>query len=163
MLFEDVRSPVVILTDERGQIVDDCIAAPLGGTDGYLRLLKRYAGVFYMTPAWAENWRGLINKMEFTKGTENGNLETLKMLFDYAGYNRVLRIDTGIGDREHFHEKVREFSEEFNFREVDLEPGFVSTKVIEDAYDKCLHLMEKGHRVTEEQSSGPESVLISHQ
>lgn len=163
MLFEDVRSPVVILTDERGQIVDDCIAAPLGGTDGYLRLLKRYAGVFYMTPAWAENWRGLINKMDFTKGTENGNLETLKMLFDYAGYNRVLRIDTGIGDREHFHEKVREFSEEFNFREVDLEPGFVSTKVIEDAYDKCLHLMEKGHRVTEEQSSGPESVLISHQ
>ncbi len=100
--------------------------------------------------------------MEFTKGTENGNLETLKMLFDYAGYNRVLRIDTGIGDREHFHEKVREFSEEFNFREVDWN-GIRFYKVIEDAYDKCLHLMEKGHRVTEEQSSGPESVLISHQ
>ena len=142
LLFKEVRSPVVILTDEKGQIVDDCIAAPLGGTDGYLQLLKHYAGVFYMTPAWAENWRDLINKMEFTRGTKEGDLEMLRTLFEMAGYNRVLRIDTGLGDREHFHERVREFSKEFNFKEVDLEPGFVSTKVVDDAYNKCLELLE---------------------
>lgn len=144
LLFEEVRKPVVILTDDKGQTVDDCIAVPLGGTEGYLRLLKRYAGVFYMTPAWAEHWRDLINKMDFTKGTLMGDLEMMKMLFEMAGYNRVLRIDTGLGDREHFHERVREFSKEFNFKEVDLEPGFVSTKVSEDAYQKCLELLENG-------------------
>ena len=144
LLFEGVDTPVIILTDEEGKTVDDCIAVPLGGTDGYLRLLKRYAGVFYMTPAWAENWRDLINKMDFTKSTEEGDMEMLKTLFEMAGYNRVLRIDTGLGDREHFHERVREFSKEFDFKEVDLEPGFVSTKVVENAYDRCLELLETG-------------------
>jgi hypothetical protein len=144
ILFEDVRTPVLILTDEQGQIVDDCIAVPLGGTDGYLRLLKRYAGVFYMTPAWAENWPDLIKKMEITRGTDMTNLDMLRMLFEMAGYNRVLRIDTGLGDRKNFHAHVREFSQEFNFKEVDLEPGFVSTKVSEDAYRKCLDIVVNG-------------------
>lgn len=142
LLFEEVRTPVTILTDERGQIVDDCIAVPLGGTDGYLRLLKRYAGVFYMTPAWAENWEDLIKKMEIARGTDMSSREMLKMLFEMAGYNRVLRIDTGLGDRENFHAHVREFSQEFNFNEVDLEPDFISTKVSEDAYRKCVEMVE---------------------
>jgi len=146
VLFEGVRTPVVILTDERGQIVDDCIAVPMGGTDGYLRLLKRYAGVFYMTPAWAENWKLLINKMEIARGTEMGDLDMLKMLFEMAGYDRVLRIDTGLGDGENFHSRVREFSQEFNFKEVDLEPEFVTTKVSDQAYQKCLELVENGKR-----------------
>lgn len=144
ILFEDVRTPVVILTDAQGQIVDDCIAVPLGGTDGYLRLLKRYAGVFYMTPAWAENWPDLIKKMEITRGTDMTNLDMLKMLFEMAGYNRVLRINTGLGETDNFHAHVREFSQEFNFKEVDLEPNFISTKVSEDAYRKCLNIVENG-------------------
>lgn len=146
ILFEDVRTPVVILTDERGQIVDDCIAVPLGGTDGYLRLLKRYAGVFYMTPAWADNWELLINKMEIARGTEMGNLDMLKMLFEMAGYNRVLLIDTGLGDKEVLHTKTRQFSQEFNFKEVVLEPGFVSTKVSDDAYQKCVAMVNNGKK-----------------
>ncbi|HNX47665.1 MAG TPA: DUF1638 domain-containing protein [Methanomassiliicoccales archaeon] len=146
LLFEDVRTPVVILTDQQGQIVDDCIAVPLGGTDGYLRLLKRYAGVFYMTPAWADNWELLINKMEIARGTEMGNLDMLKMLFEMAGYNRVLLIDTGLGDREVLYSKTREFSTEFNFKEVVLEPDFVSTRVSDDAYQKCLEMLENGKK-----------------
>jgi hypothetical protein len=146
LLFEGVRTPVVILTDEQGRIVDDCIAVPLGGTDGYLRLLRRYAGVFYMTPAWAENWRTLINKMELARGTGMNDLEMLKMVFEMTGYCKVLRIDTGLGDREHFHERVREFSEEFKFQEMDLEPGYVSTRVSDDAYRKCLKLVENGKK-----------------
>ncbi|TFG55739.1 MAG: DUF1638 domain-containing protein [Methanomassiliicoccus sp.] len=146
LLFEGVDTPVVILTDEKGQTVDDCIAVPLGGTDGYLRLLKRYAGVFYMTPAWAENWPDLIDKMDITKGTEMGNLDMLKMLFEMTGYCKVLRIDTGLGDRENFHDHVRKFSKEFNFQELDLETDLVSTKVSDDAYRKCLELVENGNK-----------------
>jgi len=144
LLFEEVQTPVVILTDEKGQTVDDCFAVPLGGTEGYLRLLKRYAGVFYMTPAWADNWELLFNKMEISRGTEMGNLDMLKMLFEMAGYNRVLLIDTGLGDREVLRSKTREFSTQFNFQEIELEPGFVSTKVIDDAYQRCVDRLENG-------------------
>jgi len=146
VLFDGMSTPVVILTDDKGQIVDDCIAVPLGGTDGYLRLLRRYAGVFYMTPAWADNWELLFNKMEIARGTEMGNLDMLKMLFEMAGYNRVLLIDTGLGDREVLYSKTREFSQEFNFKEIELEPGFVSTRVIDDAYQRCLELAENGKK-----------------
>ncbi|NLX48233.1 MAG: DUF1638 domain-containing protein [Euryarchaeota archaeon] len=146
LLFEDVRTPVLILTDESGQIVDDCIAVPLGGTDGYLRLLRRYAGVFYMTPAWADNWELLINKMEIARGTEMGNYDMLKMLFDMAGYDRVLLIDTGLGDRDVLWSKTHEFSEAFGFKEIELEPGFVTTKVSDHAYQKCLELVDNGKK-----------------
>lgn len=146
VLFEGVQTPVVILTDDQGRIVDDCIAVPLGGTDGYLKLLRRYAGVFYLTPAWADNWKLLINKMEMARGTEYGDLEMLRMLFEMAGYNRMLLIDTGLGCDEGWRDRAREFGQEFKFRELELEPEFVSTKVSEDAYRKCLDLVENGKR-----------------
>ena len=72
--------------------MDDCIAAVLGGTDGYLRLLKRYPGVFYLTPGWAENWRTLMNKMEITRGIDGDDLATLKWMFELAGYKLALKI-----------------------------------------------------------------------
>lgn len=81
---------VHILCDEEGRTVDDCIAAVLGGTDGYLRLLKRYPGVFYLTPAWAENWQEMMGKMEITRGMDPGDLSTLKWMFDLAGYRKAL-------------------------------------------------------------------------
>jgi len=146
VLFDGMTTPVTILTDENGQIVDDCIAVPLGGTEGYLRLLKRYAGVFYMTPAWADNWELMINKMEIARGTEMGDMDMLKMLFEMAGYDRVLMIDTGLGDREVLRTKTREFSRLFNFKEIELEPGFVSTKVSDGAYQRCWELIGDGKK-----------------
>ena len=68
------------------------------------------------------------------------------MLFEMAGYNRVLLIDTGLGDREVLYSKTREFSTEFNFKEVVLEPDFVSTRVSDDAYQKCLEMLENGKK-----------------
>ena len=158
-LLEPVRTPVVILRDEEGRIVDDCIAVPLGGTDGYLRLLKRYAGVFYMTPAWADNWRTLFNKMEITRGTEMGDLDMLRMIFEMTGYNRVLMIDTGLGDREILRTRTHEFAQEFGFRELELEPGFVSTAISDAAYQRCIELMEHGKKGRGEE--GPKSVPSS--
>jgi len=68
------------------------------------------------------------------------------MLFEMAGYNRVLLIDTGLGDREVLYSKTHEFSKEFSFKEVELEPGFVSTRVSDDAYQKCLEMVETGKK-----------------
>jgi hypothetical protein len=71
----------------------------VGGTDGYLRLLKRYPGVFYLTPGWAENWRTLMNKMEITRGIDGDDLATLRWMFEMAGYKLALKIQTGWGTR----------------------------------------------------------------
>ena len=128
---------LTLLTDDEGRPVDDCIAAVLGGTDGYYRLLKRYPGVFYLTPAWAENWRELIYKMEITRGMEKGDLSTLKWMFDMAGYKKALKLDTGLGDREVFEEKVDDFVKEFNFEKADLEKEFITLEAVDRSYQRA--------------------------
>lgn len=129
--------PLFILTDTEGRTVDDCIAAVLGGTDGYLRLLRRYPGVFYLTPAWAENWKDMIYKMEVTRGSSRDDLSTLKWLFDLAGYRKALKLDTGLGDQEVFDRKVDEFVKEFNFEKGELEKEFICLDVIDSSYDRA--------------------------
>ena len=128
---------LTLLTDEEGRPVDDCIAAVLGGTDGYYRLLKRYPGVFYLTPAWAENWRELIYKMEITKGMEKGDLSTLKWMFEIAGYKKALKLDTGLGDREVFEDKVDDFVKEFNFEKATLEKEFITLEAVDRSYERA--------------------------
>ncbi len=128
---------LTLLTDEQGRPVDDCIAAVLGGTDGYYRLLKRYPGVFYLTPAWAENWRELIYKMELTRGIGEGDLSMLKWMFETAGYSKALKIDTGLGDRAIFDEKVRDFVKEFKFETLNLEKEFITLEAVDKSYGRA--------------------------
>jgi hypothetical protein len=129
------EKPLTMLKDEQGRPVDDCIATVLGGTDGYYKLLKRYPGVFYLTPAWAENWRDLINKMEITKGMPKDDLSTLKWMFDAAGYKKALKIQTGLADEETFERQVQDFIQVFNFEKVELEKEWITLDAVDRAYD----------------------------
>jgi len=133
----ETKHQLTLLTDEQGRPVDDCIAAVLGGTDGYYNLLKRYPGVFYLTPGWAENWRELIFKMELTRGVDKGDLSMLKWMFDTAGYKKALTLDTGLGDREVFEEKVEDFVREFHFERASLEKEFITLEAVERSYDRA--------------------------
>ena len=133
----ETKHQLTLLTDEQGRPVDDCIAAVLGGTDGYYSLLKRYPGVFYLTPAWAENWRELIFKMELTRGVDKGDLSMLKWMFETAGYKKALTLDTGLGDREVFEEKVEDFVREFHFERASLEKDFITLEAVERSYDQA--------------------------
>ena len=133
----ETQHQLTLLTDEQGRPVDDCIAAVLGGTDGSYKLLKRYPGVFYLTPAWAENWRELIYKMELTRGVENGDLSMLKWMFEIAGYSKALTLDTGLGDREIFEDKVEDFVKEFHFQRLSLEREFITLEAVERSYDRA--------------------------
>ncbi len=128
---------LTLLSDKEGRPVDDCIAAVLGGTDGYLRLLKRYPGVFYLTPGWAENWRELIYKMEMTRGMSRNDLSTLKWLFELAGYKKALKLDTGLCDRDAFEQHVDDFVREFKFEKATLEKEFITLDAVERSYERA--------------------------
>ncbi|MDW5562117.1 MAG: DUF1638 domain-containing protein [Methanomassiliicoccus sp.] len=139
--FSDVGSmsrtvgrPITIISDQQQRPVDDCIAAVLGGTDGYLRLLKRYPGVFYLTPGWAENWRTLMKKMEITRGIDGDDLATIKWLFEMAGYKLALKIQTGLGDQEGFDARIDEFVRTFGFQLRDLEAEHINLDCVDRSY-----------------------------
>ncbi len=141
-LMEIANLPITVLSDREGRPVDDCIAAVLGGTDGYLRLLKRYPGVFYLTPAWAENWRELMSKMEITKGVDKDDLSTIKWMFELAGYKLALKIPTGLGDQDVFDQKVDEFAQVFNFERGELEEEHITLDCVDRSYERAKALLK---------------------
>lgn len=136
-LEERIGRPISIIADEKGQAVDDCIAAVLGGTDGYLSLLRRYPGVFYLTPAWAENWRDMMFKMEITRGVNRDDLSMIRWLFDATGYKLALKIPTGLGDQSTFDRNVAEFAKAFDFDVAELEKERVTLDCVERSYEKA--------------------------
>jgi hypothetical protein len=140
-LSESAGRPITVISDIEGRPVDDCIAAVLGGTDGYLRLLKRYPGVFYLTPAWAENWRDLMSKMEITRGVDKDDLSTIKWMFELAGYKLALKIPTGLGDQELFDRRVEEFVQVFGFERGELEKEHVNLECVDRSYEKAKSLL----------------------
>lgn len=129
-----VGRPITIISDPENRPVDDCIAAVLGGTDGYLRLLKRYPGVFYLTPGWAENWRTLMTKMELTRGIDGDDLSTIKWMFELAGYKLALKIQTGLGDQDSFDTRIDEFIATFGFQRKDLESDLITLECVDRSY-----------------------------
>lgn len=161
-ISKQIQCPVVILTDETDRIVDDCIAVPLGGTDQYLALLKRYPGVFYMTPGWAENWEVLLSKMELFRGTDASDVETLKFIFDMAGYSKVLKIPTGLGDAETLDRKTTEFARIFGFEEHCLEKEWCSLKVIKHSYSKVKSFLSNGQTASSCRSGEMQASVSEH-
>jgi Protein of unknown function (DUF1638) len=141
-LMETANIPITVLSDGEGRPVDDCIAAVLGGTDGYLRLLKRYPGVFYLTPAWAENWRELMSKMEITRGLDREDLSTIRWMFELAGYKLALKIPTGLGDQDLFDSRVAEFAQVFNFERGELEKEHITLDCVDRSYERAKALLK---------------------
>lgn len=138
---ENLRTPVTIIKDQEGNPVDDCISAAIGGQKQYLKLLRKYPGVFYLTPAYATNFDDLVWAMEFSRGVERGDFSMLKMLFDMAGYSNVLKIPTGLGDPDEFHAAVVKFADEFQFNILTLDKSWVTLEAIDGSWEHAKSLM----------------------
>jgi hypothetical protein len=55
-------------------------------------------------------------------------------MLDMAGYKQCLKIQTNLGDQEHFQEKCEEYANEFELELIELEDGRVSTEVADRMY-----------------------------
>ncbi len=121
-ICERYSSVVFVLRDEKeGRIADDCVAAVIGGASNYLQLMKEQTGVMYVTPGWADNWKSLTANSRMLEGVDMDHKEFTRMLFDMAGYEKVLKICTGLQDEGRFEERTREFAEEYGFRIEEME------------------------------------------
>lgn len=131
-LSKEAEAPVFILRDDRGEVVDDCIAAVVGGREAYQSIVKRDLGVYFLTPMWASNWREMAVKSRVVPDGNNDDL--MRIILEGSGYKKVIKIETGLGDREEFDEKVNEFSRIFNLKKEVLE-GDLS--LVERSYERA--------------------------
>ena len=136
--------PMTICKDKDGRMCDDCICAPMGGTDNYLRLLRKYPGIMYFTPGMACSFDEFMESMELFRGVDKGDKEMFRMVLEMADYKYVMKIQTGLGDQKNFQKCIDEFAEEYELGVMELEDGWVSNEVADRIYDEAKSLLN-GH------------------
>lgn len=140
---ENIDVPVCIFRNNDGTICDDCVCVPLGGSENYLKLMKKYPGVLYFTPAMASNFDGFIAMMEMFVGLESGGPDSMKLILDMDGYTKMLRIQTGIGDQVNFDANVERFSKKLDLDVETLEDGWTSNDIADMNYSKAKDTMTR--------------------
>ncbi|MDR0778661.1 MAG: DUF1638 domain-containing protein [Methanomassiliicoccaceae archaeon] len=139
---DNLKVPMTIIRDNEGNIVDDCISAAIGGTKQYLRLLKKYPGIMYFTPAFATNYDDLLGRMELFKGVDVGDESMLKMVFEMADYHEVMKIETGLGDPVEFQKATEKFANRLGFSIFTLEDGWVTLEPADRVYAEAKALLK---------------------
>lgn len=139
--YESVPIPVNIFRNKDGTICDDCICVPVGGTDRYLKLLRTHSGRIYLTPAMAGNFEGFLSSMELFNGLDTNNTEIMQMMLDMAGYEEALELQTGLGDQEHFHENIKNFTEKYHLKWGKLDDSWASKELTDANYANAKKAM----------------------
>lgn len=130
----NIPIPVMIFRNRDGSICDDCICVPVGGTDRYLSLLRKYPGRLYFTPAMASNFEGFLSSMELFNGLDTKNTEIMKIILDMAGYTEVMEMQTGMGDQENFHDNIDRFTKKYGLVWKKIEDGWADSSLTDMNY-----------------------------
>lgn len=123
--FKKLECPLFFLKDEKGEIVEDCISAALGGNEAYARamLACRGKGTIYLTPMWASSWK----RLEKEAGSRDFNHRYLKN----PRYCLAAKIDTGLLYEPDFYANIQEFACTFGMKVIDLKG---SAEIAEQSY-----------------------------
>ncbi|MCL2318376.1 MAG: DUF1638 domain-containing protein [Methanomassiliicoccaceae archaeon] len=131
-LFE---TPVFVFRDDEEEVCDDCIGVAVGGHSRYCDFVRKHTGMFFVTPAIAQNWDDFINELGFTKGFEIMGINTTKEVFELFGYKKAVKIDTGIGIHgDELEEKYKQFSEETGLEFIPAKTDFINLYPTERLY-----------------------------
>ena len=126
--FKSLGCQLYFLKDKKGETVEDCISAALGGNDVYARTLVNGEGegTFYLTPMWASNWEEKPNDNAIL--SSESDTKFLKL------YGRAAKINTGLSYEPDFDKNVRDFARFFNLKIVELQG---SKKIAEQSYQNA--------------------------
>ncbi|NLX48166.1 MAG: DUF1638 domain-containing protein [Euryarchaeota archaeon] len=144
---ENLPIPMTLFTDKEGKLCDDCICVPFGSSEKYLDLMKKHTGMLYLTPAVACSWKECLGQSPLFKGLDRIDMTTkeyMKLLFDMAGYTHCLKIQTNLGDQEHFQVRCEEYAKEMGLELTELESGWVSTEVADHMYAEAKSFLRSG-------------------
>jgi len=136
--------PVFVFRDKNGEVCDDCIGVAVGGHSKYYEFVKRYAGMFFVTPAIAENWNDFAGELNFTKGFEVMGITTVKEVFKIFGYKNAVKIDTGLGIKgKELDRRCEHFSDITGLEFLTAAPGSVDLYPTERLYRDAKDALNK--------------------
>ena len=148
--------PSAMFCDKNGELCHDCVGVNIAGGPKYLDLEKKYTGHLFIFPAMATNYdefmnadqaearateESLTDEMREQLGIEPGRDGYMRWLFQLGGYQHILKIDTGIGDRENFEKDLQTVSERTRLSVKEAEPGWADLRANDVLYDKCKAML----------------------
>ncbi len=138
-MIKQARIPITFLTDSNGETVDDCFAAILGGKKTYLDCILRHKGTLLASAGYEEAWRRKFREMDIE--TIFHEAKWLKHTLEALGYNHILILDDGLGDRDQFEKDVRTYAQVFDLEVTTRKCGL---EVFERSYDMAKLKIEVG-------------------
>ena len=144
---ENLDIPVFVFRDNKDEVCDDCIGVAVGGHSRYCDFVRKYTGMFFVTPAIAENWLEYAKELNFTKGYDILGITTIKGVFELFGYKNAVKIDTGIGIKgEELDKKCEHLTEVTGLDFVVAEPKEVDLYPAERLYKDSKGALDSGYR-----------------
>lgn len=147
---------VVNLHSERHTLViprvHDCISLLMGAREIYDREFAKAPATFYVSKGWVD--QGAEPYAEFQRHSEKYGQENAQWIIDnqYCHYQRLVFIDTEVGDREHYENYGREVA---RFIKVEFQRQVGSlrllTKLVQGDWDKEFVVVPPGHMVMQRQ------------
>ena len=150
--------PAATFCDKNGCLCHDCVGINIAGGPKYNEMQKKYVGHLYMFPAMASNWDefndadsansaasedSLTPEMREVLGIEPGHDGYMRWLLSLGGYEYILKLDTGIGDRENFEKDLQKVAERTRLKIKEAEPGWVDLQPTDDLYAKCKSFLSQ--------------------
>ena len=144
--------PSAMFCDKNGELCHDCVGVNIAGGPKYTEMQKKYTGHLYIFPAMATNYdefmdadqadarkteESLTDEMREALGIEPGRDGYMRWLFTLGGYEYILKLDTGLGNREEFERDLLKVSERTRLKIKVAEPGWADLQPTDDLYAKC--------------------------
>jgi len=147
LINRKIRVPFDILTNEKGEIMDDCICALIGSSEKYLKELEENTNIFFMTPGWAKLWPKLleektrnIDSKKMAELSEMNVKEKFRMVLGSSDYKKIVGIEFDFIDKANFRDRCNEFASHFN-SDVIIKEGNID--ILRDSFEKALKEIEK--------------------
>lgn len=149
---EKGMKPSAMFCDKDGCLCHDCVGVNIAGGPKYTDLQKKYMGHLYIFPAMATNYEAftkadqaeaaateasMTDEMREEMGIEPGFDGYMRWLLSLGGYEYILKIDTGIGDRENFERDLQTVAERTRLKIKVAEDGWADLQPTDDLYAKC--------------------------
>ena len=129
--------------------VDDCIAIFLGSHQAYSEQAKKEPGTYYLTKGWIEVADTPFDEFERMVAQFGEARASRLMKTILKHYTRLVYIDTGHSDKQHYVEYARKTAEKFDLRFEEI-PGSnaLIMKMLTGPWDQEFLVVEPGKTVT---------------
>jgi hypothetical protein len=129
--------------------VDDCIAIFLGSHQAYSEQAKKEPGTYYLTKGWIEVADTPFDEFErmVAQFGEARAARLMKTILKH--YTRLVYIDTGHSDKQHYVEYARKTADKFELRFEEI-PGSnaLILKMLTGPWDQEFLVVEPGKTVS---------------